>query len=50
MNPVTLESFDIKRIKEIARLQGKDPDNLSDAEVWDIVSEALIFFWLKVSE
>jgi len=50
MDPVRLENFDIRRIKEIAGFQGKDPENLSDAEVWGIISEALIHLLFAVKE
>lgn len=39
---VELENYDIKRIKKIAHLQGLDSENLTDAEIWCIVSDSLI--------
>lgn len=41
---VRLESFDIKRIKEIAVLEGLDPESLSETEIWSIISAALVIY------
>jgi hypothetical protein len=47
---VRLESFDIKRIKEIAVLEGLDPESLSETEIWSIVSAALVTFKRNLME
>jgi hypothetical protein len=39
---VVLYPNDMKRIKEIASIEGADPDNLSDVDIWGIVSDSLI--------
>ncbi|KTD88691.1 hypothetical protein [Paenibacillus etheri] len=46
---VRLESFDIKRIKEIAVLEGLDPESF-ETEIWSIVSAALVTFRRNLME
>jgi hypothetical protein len=47
---VRLESFDIKRIKEMVVLKGLDPESLSETEIWSIVSAALVTFKRNLME
>ncbi|WP_240416773.1 hypothetical protein [Paenibacillus periandrae] len=44
---VELQTFDVKRVKEIAELQGLDSENLTDAAFWSIVSEAIIHYRIE---
>ncbi|GIP25529.1 hypothetical protein J23TS9_06590 [Paenibacillus sp. J23TS9] len=38
---VDLVGFDIERVKEIAVMEGKDPETLTEVQIWEIVSHAL---------
>jgi len=44
MKKVELIENDVNRVKEIASLKGLDSENLTDAEFWCIVSEAIIHY------
>jgi hypothetical protein len=41
---VELLKTDVKRVKEVAELKGLDAENLTEAEFWCIVSDAIIHY------
>lgn len=48
MKNVELENGDVNRVKEIAKLKGLDSENLSEADFWCIVSDAIIHHWVHL--
>jgi hypothetical protein len=47
MMKVELSPLDIKRIREIAKLQGNDREELTRIDIWGIVNDALIMAVVK---
>ncbi|MDR6555474.1 hypothetical protein [Paenibacillus qinlingensis] len=44
---VKLDNFDLKRIKEVFASRGNNPDEISELEVWSIISDALIEYKIR---
>ncbi|BFH63928.1 hypothetical protein PAJ34TS1_45200 [Paenibacillus azoreducens] len=47
---INLDPFDMKKIKQIAVMEGKNPEALSENDILDIISHALVLYKVELVE